>query len=121
MRTFIVALLLWSGSTCADEIIVEELICINEENGVIALTVQPCEDKNAREYYKMEHRAYATEANGTVHEGCWDRPDTADAPDVPGTRIIAVVNTYWPEVGQVVTYPASLFHPREQIRPADLI
>lgn len=112
MRIFLIlALIICSGLVYSQDITVRELICVNEEGGVIALTTEPCMIEKAKSIYKMQHKSYATESNGTVHEGCWDRPDTSAAPKVPGVKIIPIVNTYWIDEDMVISYPAELFHP----------
>lgn len=90
----------------------KELYMANQAGGVVALTVEPCGIKEALDK-KFESRAYATEANGTKHEGCWIAPDISDAPNHPGVKIIPIVNVWFE--GVIVPFDQSLFAPITKI------
>lgn len=89
-----------------------ELYMANQAGGVVALTVEPC----AVELAKIKHfemRAYATEANGTKHEGCWISPDISEAPNHPSIKIIPIVNVWFD--GVIVPFEQNLFAPISKI------
>lgn len=106
----LIILIYWlSVSSVNAEERTKELYLNNEAGGVIALTVEPCSNVSA---FKMGfvNRAYATESNKTIHEGCWFGPGLNDAP--PSTdqmRIIPLINTWWD--GTVITYEKNQFAP----------
>ena len=83
-------------------------VCLpNEAGGLIVLTHVQCElpiVSNSFPYY-----AYATESDGTLHEGCFDIPSIADAQQSPGIRIIPVVNFIDANDGEVITFHAEWF------------
>ncbi|MEN6294314.1 MAG: hypothetical protein ABFD07_20160 [Methanobacterium sp.] len=86
----------------------DELFMANQAGGVVALTVEPC----AVETAKIKHfdmRAYATEADGTRHEGCWMAPDISEAPNHPSVKIIPIVNVWFD--GIIVPFEQGLFAP----------
>lgn len=85
-----------------------ELYMANQAGGVVALTVEPCTINEAR-LKKFEGRAYATEADGTRHEGCWIAPDIGEAPNHPSVKIIPIVNVWFG--GVIVPYEQNLFAP----------
>jgi len=86
----------------------KELFMANQAGGVVALAVEPCTIEQAK-LKKFEGRAYATEANGTKHEGCWIAPDISEAPNVPNVKIIPIVNVWFE--GVIVPYEQNLFVP----------
>ena len=92
----------------------QELYLPNDAGGYVVLTMTECKIPGAVQR-GFHFRAYATETdNGpSMHEGCWDRPDTSDAPRVQGVKIIPLVNTIW-DSGDIATYQASQFSPIKQ-------
>ena len=87
---------------------VKELYIENEAGGVIAISQELCKDKIALSK-GFAYEAYATEKDGTKHEGCWMAPDLSEAPNVPGVRIIPIVNMYFD--GQVIMVAQNQFKP----------
>jgi hypothetical protein len=87
---------------------VKELYIENEAGGVIAISQEACKDPVALKK-GFEYKAYATEKDGTLHEGCWMAPDISEAPNVPGVRIIPIVNMYFD--GQVIMVAQNQFKP----------
>lgn len=94
---------------------VKELFIENEAGGVIAVTQEVCRDPNAKAK-GFEYRGYATEKDGTVHEGCWMAPDVSEAPNVPGVRIVPIVNMYFE--GQIIMVPQNQFKPMAALKGA---
>ena len=92
----------------ADYSAAKELYTANEAGGVIALTLEPCAIKDAASR-GFENRAYATEGNGTKHEGCWIAPSLNGAPIVPEVKIIPLVNVYFD--GITLPFPQDIFTP----------
>ena len=86
----------------------KELFLKNESGGVIAVTKEVCPDPVAKAK-GFEFRAYATEGNGTKHEGCWSAPDISDAPTHPSVRIIPIINMYFE--GQIIAVQQQSFKP----------
>ena len=83
-------------------------VCLaNDAGGHIVLTHQEC--KNPKSIDRFPYHAYATEASGTLHEGCFDIPSIADAKQQPGMRIIPVVNFMDSEDGALITFQAEWF------------
>ena len=103
------AILLFAVSVAqAQEVVeVKEMALENSAGGLVVLTRDECKLK-APDIFT--HRAYATEGNGTVHEGCWMAPAIDDAPKTEGVKIIPIVNTWWD--GEVHMYLQSDFSPR---------
>ena len=92
----------------------KEMYMPNDADGFVVLTVEPCQFPSA-DKQGFHYRAYATEVSGAVtnqHEGCWNSPDVKDAPQMPGVKIIPLVNTWWN--GDVVTYQQSQFGPEKK-------
>jgi hypothetical protein len=95
----------------------KELSMPNEAGGQIVLTLDECklEDKIKKEFTS---RAYATEPDGTIHEGCWNTPSTQDAPvGDPNIKIIPLVNVIW-HTGDITMYLQNQFKP---IKPENTI
>lgn len=90
----------------------KELFFTNQQGGAVVLTVEPCEIIAAKAK-GFESRTYATEADGTKHEGCWMAPDISDAPQYPGVKIIPIVNVWYD--GEVIPFAQSLFKPIEKL------
>lgn len=94
----------------------KELYMANEAEGWIVLTLEDCKlgDKIKKDF---PSRAYATESDGTMHEGCWDAPSTADAPAVDPAiiTIIPIVNVLW-HTGDLTAYPQNAFSPTKTKR-----
>ena len=84
----------------------KEVYMPNEAGGFVTLIEDWCQIDPAIQQGFL-HRAYATEGDGTRHEGCWIRPSTADAPQVQGVEIIPLVNVWFD--GEIVTYRQELF------------
>lgn len=104
----LVAVLSITPATAEDYSQFKELFMANQAGGVVALTVEPCAIDAAKNK-KFESRAYATEADGTKHEGCWIAPDISEAPNHPGVKIIPIVNVWFD--GIIVPFEQSLFAP----------
>lgn len=104
----LVAALFITFATAEDYSKHKELFMANQAGGIVALTVEPCAIAAAKAK-KFENRAYATEGNGTLHEGCWMAPDTSEAPDYPGMRIIPIVNVWFDDT--IVPFDQKLFAP----------
>ena len=87
----------------------KELQMNNDADGIIAITVEECLIPSAKAK-GFDYRSYATEDNGTIHEGCWMEPDMSDAPESNQTmRIIPIVNVYFD--GMVVSFDKEWFKP----------
>lgn len=95
-------------ANAADYSGVKELYIDNEAGGVIAISQDTCADAEALKR-GFQYKAYATEKNGTIHHGCWMAPDLSEAPNVPGVRIIPIVNMYFE--GQVIMVAQNQFKP----------
>lgn len=114
MRKLLISTLLLSSSVFAEDL-PKELYMPNDADGFVVLTVEPCKFPQA-DKLGYHYRAYATEVNGAItiqHEGCWDSPDTKDAPRIKGVRIIPLVNTWW-EGGDIATFQQSQFGPEKK-------
>lgn len=115
MKQLAVLLALFSTSLlAADYSKSKELYMPNEAGGYIVLTLEPCGFTEATRQ-KFEHRAYATESDSekpVTHEGCWDSPDTSDAPRERGLKIIPLVNLWFE--GETVTLPQTMFGPEKR-------
>lgn len=86
----------------------------NEAGGYIILTLEECKIAEAKSK-GFDNRAYATETDSempTTHEGCWNSPDTSEAPRVPGVTIIPLVNLWFD--GDIVFYPQNMFGPEKK-------
>ena len=70
----VVAVLFSLSATAEDYSSYKELYMKNESGGVVALTLEPCQISEAVKAGMID-RAYATEGNGTKHEGCWISPE----------------------------------------------
>jgi hypothetical protein len=93
--------------TIAEEF--KELQMNNDAGGIIAITVEECLIPSAKAK-GFDYRSYATEDNGTIHEGCWMEPDMTDAPKSnERMRIIPIVNLYFDEI--VVSFDKKWFAP----------
>ena len=105
MRKFLIALLFWTGTAVSADL-VDEIYMKNESGGEIVLTVRDCP---VADWVKQgfPHQAYATEGNGTKHEGCWVRPEILDAP----ANAFGIVTTIW-EDNIRMEYPDYLFKPK---------
>lgn len=111
MRTILALVALFFVSVAAaDEQLPKELYMPNEAGGFVVLTVEPCTISGIAE--RFPNRAYATETvdeNSPKHEGCWDSPSIADAPDLPGVKIIPIVNAWFDN--EVHPYQQTQFTP----------
>jgi hypothetical protein len=108
-------LLLFSTSLlAADYSKNKELYMPNESGGYVVLTLEECKFPEAVKL-GFDSRAYATETDSeqpVTHEGCWNSPDTAAAPNVPGVTIIPLVNLWFD--GDIVFYPQNMFGPEKR-------
>lgn len=86
----------------------KELFFINQAGGAVVLVAEECTISGAKAN-GFEGQAYATEKDGTRHEGCWSMPDTSEAPNHPSIKIIPIVNMYFD--GEIVSFPQHLFNP----------
>ena len=88
IKSLLVTMVLFTTSAFAQD---NSKVCLpNDAGGMIVLTHQEC--KTASVVDRFPFYAYATEASGTLHEGCFDIPSIADAKPQEGMRIIPVVN-----------------------------
>jgi hypothetical protein len=86
----ILAILLLLSSPFA---LAEPKVCLpNDANGMIVLTHEACTSDKPLLVDTFPYRAYATEGNGTIHEGCFEIPSIEEAKPQPGTKIIPIVN-----------------------------
>jgi hypothetical protein len=85
----------------------DELYLRNSAGGVIALTHEPCSSQKHKELYP--YRAYATEASGKVHEGCFTIPSISQAPKMPGMTPMPLVNYIDIESDIPLVWPAEWF------------
>ena len=86
-------------------------VCLaNNAGGEIVLTHEPCTGEKVNTNLFPFH-AYATEASGTIHTGCYDIPSVADAKPSNGTKIIPLVNFVDVVDLQVITFKAACFTP----------
>ena len=115
LKQLAVILLLSSTSLlAADYSKNRELYMPNESGGYVVLTLEECKFSEAVKL-GFDSRAYATETDSeqpATHEGCWNSPDTAAAPKVPGVTIIPLVNLWFD--GDIVFYPQNLFGPEKR-------
>jgi N-acetylmuramoyl-L-alanine amidase CwlA len=92
----------------------KELYMANEAGGWIVVSVEECKlgDDIKKDF---PNRAYATEPDGTMHEGCWDSPSIQDAPiDQRLIKIIPLVNVKW-HTGDITVYEQNQFKPTKQL------
>ena len=102
------ALLFFVSAAYAQEVVeVKEMFLKNSADGEVVLTREECKLKAPGNF---TNRAYATEGNGTIHEGCWMAPSIDEAPRTEGIKIIPIVNTWWD--GEIHMYLQSDFSPR---------
>lgn len=90
-----------------------ELYLPNQAGGDMVLSKEPCAFPQATKI-GFRNRSYATEDNGTVHEGCWLAPEIdADALDnlPPGMVIIPIVNLWYD--GIVTPFKQDQFTPNK--------
>lgn len=104
----LVAALFITPATAEDYTQYSELFTKNQDGGVIALQTTPCAVPDAVKK-GFVYSSYATEGNGTKHEGCWISPSIEDAPQLPGVKIIAIVNLWFD--GVIVPLDQNLFVP----------
>lgn len=107
MKYLVLILFAVSVAHAQEVVEIKEMALANSASGFVVLTRDKCSLK-APDIFT--HRAYATEGNGTVHEGCWMAPTIEDAPQVEGMKIIPIVNTWWD--GEIQMYLQSDFSPR---------
>ena len=109
----VVAVLLSLPATAEDYSNFKELYMKNESGGVVVLTLEPCQFPDAVKRGFID-RSYATEGNGTKHEGCWVSPEIKPE-ELPAVdkdiKIIPLVNLWYD--GEVIAYPQYLFGPSE--------
>ncbi len=115
MKKFLIlmAVLVSFPAIAEDYSLYKELFFANQAGGAVVLTVEPCAIVEAKTK-GFDSRTYATEANGTKHEGCWVAPDISDAPQYPGVKIIPIVNVWYD--GVIVPFEQSLFAPIEKLK-----
>ena len=112
MKDFFIYLLLISiflfASVKIDDVFGEErydeLYMPNDDEGFVVITVKDCPDKELAKTFP--YYAYATEHDGTKHEGCWVSEEKAPRGFEPS------VNIYFE--GVVVTYRRGLFSPEKK-------
>lgn len=81
-----------------------ELYMPNDDEGFVVITVKECPDKGLAKTFPFY--AYATEHDGTKHDGCWVSEEKAPKGFEP------MVNIYFE--GQVVSYRRQLFSPEKK-------
>jgi len=107
-KTLLISLALISTSAFAEKPL---LMCLaNQAGGAIVLTHEPCRGEKVNTKLFPFH-AYATEASGTIHTGCYDIPSVEEAKPTPGTKIIPLVNFVDIVDLQVITFKAAWFTP----------
>jgi len=106
--TIFTAILLIATSSYSQK--APQVCLVNEAGGVIALTHEACRGEKVNTKLFPFH-AYATEASGTIHQGCYDIPSVEDAKPSKGTKIIPLVNFVDVEDLQVITFKAEWFTP----------
>jgi len=107
MKNILVLSLLFSSIVFAGEVKkVEELRLYLEDGGYVSITTEPCGIKLARDL-GLTNRAVGLELNGTKHEGCWNSPDVSKAEQIPGMRLIPIVNLYFDN--EILTIPFEWF------------
>ena len=113
MRFALLALLVSLSAQAADYSAHKELFMKNEAGGVVALTMEPCQFPEAVKK-GFKERSYATEGDGTKHEGCWMTPEIKPE-ELPAVDrhvvIIPLVNLWYDE--QIIAYPQHMFTPGE--------
>jgi len=68
-------------------------VCLpNDAGGMIVLTHEACTSDRPNLVETFPFHAYATESDGTIHNGCFEIPSVSDAKPDPGVRIIPIVN-----------------------------
>jgi len=110
----VLSLLFSTSLSAADYSKSKELYMPNESGGYVVLTVEPCQIAEAKKQ-GFDSRAYATETDSeqsVTHEGCWNSPDTSEAPKIRGVKIIPLVNLWFD--GDTVTFPQNLFGPEKR-------
>ena len=109
----VVAVLFSLSATAEDYSQFKELFMKNESGGVVALTLEPCQFPEAVKRGFID-RSYATEGDGTKHEGCWVSPEIKpeELPKVDkDVKIIPLVNLWYD--GQMIAYPQYMFTPSD--------
>lgn len=103
LSLFLVSLLLATDSI-AQEL---KIYTPNDAGGHIVLTQESCQLEKFKEIYP--YRGYATTSNpDDLYEGCYLVPDISEAPQVPGMRIIPLVN-FIDADGIRLEYPLEIF------------
>ena len=105
------AIMLLCSCTALAQDLPLELYMPNESGGYVVLTTDACPNTHAISL-GYTYRAYATESDSdtpVTHQGCWHSPSLADAPSIPGVRIIPLVNLWFD--GDTATFPQTLFSP----------
>lgn len=77
-----------------------ELYLPNQAGGDMVLSKEPCNFPSAVKI-GFKNRSYATEDNGTVHEGCWLAPEVGPEAfdNLPaGMVIIPIVNLWYDNI-----------------------
>jgi len=110
MKNIIIIALLSALSTLSFAEKAPQVCLANDAGGIIALTHEPCRGEKVNTKLFPFH-AYATEASGTIHQGCYDIPSVEDAKPSKGTKIIPLVNFVDVEDLQVITFKAEWFTP----------
>ncbi len=107
-RTILLVIALISTPLMAEKSLT---VCLaNDAGGQIVLTHEACKGEKVNTKLFPYH-AYATEASGTIHTGCYNIPLIDDAQKQPGTRIIPLVNFVDVVDLQVMTFKAAWFTP----------
>jgi hypothetical protein len=87
---------------------IQELYFKNQSGGIVVLTVEPCNITKAVSL-GFDFRSYATEGDGTLHEGCWMAPDVSKATQREGMNVFAIVNLYYD--GIITPFKQDVFVP----------
>lgn len=99
---------LFQAAKAEDYSTYKELFFINQAGGAVVVVAEPCTIPEAIAK-GFEGKAYATEKDGTRHDGCWSMPDTSEAPNHPSIKIIPIVNMYFE--GEIASFPQNYFAP----------
>lgn len=108
----LVAVLFSLSATAEESQLPKEMYMPNDAGGFIVLSTDAC-GIPAATAKGFTHRSYATLEDGTVaEEGCWLRPDMSEAPQIPGVKIIPIVNLWYENV--ILPFAQADFSPEKK-------
>ena len=106
-KYLILALLLFATVVFAEP----EIYMANQAGGILTLTHQECTIAKYKEHFPWH--GYGTQANGTVHVGCYQIPDAPTEEELkdipPNVHIVPIINFIDAEDGQVFALRADWF------------